>query len=427
MPTLPIYVKNANILTRKGFSSGDLYVKNGKIEALPDKIGEDTQVIDARGYVLSPGFIDLHVHLREPGFSYKETIETGTLAGAKGGFTTLCTMPNLSPAPDSLDHLALQQGLIDRQAHIEVLPYATITKGEKGLELSPISALAQKAIGFSDDGKGVQAEAVTLRAMEEIKKAGSFMAAHCEDEHYLPKGGCVHDGKVAQRFNVTGIPSISEWKMIERDIALAQKTGIAYHVCHISTKEGVDLVRAAKKRGLAVTCECTPHQIALNEEDITEDNGRFKMNPPLRTREDQLAIIQGLLDGTIDVIATDHAPHSADEKAKGLANSAFGVVGLETAFGVCYTALVKTGLCSLAFLLNKFTFAPARILGKTIDLVPGVDANFTLMDIDNTWEVRPEEFLSMGRASPFTGCTLQGQIMATFYKGKPVYSKGGLQ
>lgn len=426
MPTPPILLKNARVFTQEGFIQKDLYVKNGKIEALADPIGDSTQVIDATDYVVSPGFIDLHVHLREPGFSYKETIYTGTLAGAKGGFATLCAMPNLNPAPDNPDHLAMEQALIDQSAQIEVLPYATITKEEKGTTLSPIKELAPMAVGFSDDGKGVQSEALLLTAMEQIKQSGSFMAAHCEDENHFPPGGCVHDGLAAQEFKVVGIPSISEWNMIARDIALVEKTGMAYHVCHISTKEGVALVREAKAKGLPVSCECTPHQIALCEEDITQDEGRFKMNPPLRTRKDRAAIIQGLLDGTIDVIATDHAPHSQQEKSKGLAASAFGVVGLETAFGVCYTALVKTGLCSLDFLLNKFTFAPAKLLHKAIDLCPGAPANFTLIDPNATWQVKPAEFLSMGRSSPFSGQWLKGGIAATFYKGKPVYSKGGL-
>lgn len=426
MLTTPLHIKNAVVYTPDGLVTQDLYINQGKIESLPEQVPSNVRILDASAFILSPGFIDLHVHLREPGFSYKETIESGTLAGAKGGFTTLCAMPNLSPAPDSLESLALQQEMIDRSAQIEVLPYATITKGEKGEELTPISALSFKAIGFSDDGKGVQSEELTLKAMKEIKKSGSFMAAHCEDENYLPKGGCVHDGEVAKRFQVTGIPSVSEWKMIERDISLVQETAMPYHVCHISTKEGVELIRKAKAQGLPVTCECTPHQLALCEDDILENDGRFKMNPPLRTKEDRKAIIEGLLDDTIDCIATDHAPHSQEEKSKGLSASAFGVVGLETAFAVCHTALVETGLCSLEFLLHKLTFSPAKLLGKSIALVPGTDADFTLIDTKSTWQVNPEEFSSMGRSSPFAGQVLKGKIAATWFKGKPIYSKGGL-
>ncbi len=424
MPTAPILIKSPLVFTPKGLVKQDVFIKEGCITSVPALLPEDTTIIQGENYILSPGFIDLHVHLREPGFSYKETISTGTKAGAKGGFTTLCTMPNLSPVPDNMENLALQLSFIKEQALIDVIPYGAITQEEKGETLAPIQGLAPYVAGFSDDGKGVQSKKITLAAMKEIQKVGLFMAAHCEDEECLPKGGCVHEGIISKKYNVVGIPSISEWRMVERDIALVEETNCSYHVCHISAKESVDLVRKAKAKGLPVTCECTPHQLALCEEDIEENHGRFKMNPPLRKKEDQQAIIQGLLDGTIDCIATDHAPHSIEEKSKGLANSAFGVVGLETAFSVCYTALVQKGLCTLEFLLEKFTFAPAKILQKNIELLPGSKANFTLIDLAPTWKILPENFKTKGRSSPFENMDVQGEIVATYYKGKPVYTKG---
>ncbi|NLB90223.1 MAG: dihydroorotase [Clostridiales bacterium] len=429
MPTSnrKIAIKDAAVFTRQGLVKQTLYIEEGLIAPTPDFFSEEIQVVEGKNLILAPGFVDLHVHLREPGFSYKETIKSGTQAAAAGGFTTVCAMPNLSPAPDSLPHLAMEQQLIDAQAVIEVLPYATVSLEEKGEVLSPISQLAPYCIGFSDDGKGVQSHRLTIEAMKQIKQSDSFFAAHCEDEQYLVKGGSVHEGKAAERFQVPGISAKSEWSMIARDLSFVRETGVAYHVCHISTKEGVALLRQAKAEGLPVSCECTPHQLAFSQKDITHDDGRFKMNPPLREEEDRQAIIEGLLDGTIDCIATDHAPHGEKEKSQGLAHSAFGIVGLETAFAACYTALVQKGLCSLPFLLHKLTYAPADLIRKTIDLLPGNPANFTLIDPDAFWQVNPTHFLSKGRSSPFSGHTLQGDIVATFYQGFPVYQKNSTQ
>ncbi|MCL1964771.1 MAG: dihydroorotase [Firmicutes bacterium] len=381
-------------------------------------------VRDLTGYILSPGFIDLHAHLREPGFSYKETIRTGTRAAAAGGFTTVCAMPNLSPAPDSLDHFSKEAAILRTDAIIEVLPFGAITRGRKGQALADIEALAPHVIGYSDDGKGVRQDAVMEQAMARAAKAGRLLAAHCEDENLVAPGGCVHDGAAARRFGVPGITGESEWRQIERDLALVRKTNVSYHVCHVSARESVALLRRAKAEGLPVTCECTPHQIVFCDEDITADDGRFKMNPPLRAAEDREAIIEGLLDGTIDCIATDHAPHTAAEKANGLAGSAFGVVGFETAFAACYTALVKKGLCGLPFLLEKLTGAPGRILGREVSIAEGMPADLAALDRKATWRVDPERFLSRGRSTPFADRELTGKVVTTWYHGRIVYGEG---
>ncbi len=417
-----VLLRGGTVYTGTGLIKADVLMGDGVIKAVEPWIEAPwAQVFPAEGLIISPGFVDLHVHLREPGFFYKETVKTGTLAAAAGGFTTVCAMPNVNPVPDCPEALEKQLDIIRREALVEVIPYGAITKGEKGLELADIGEMAPYCAGFSDDGKGVQASDMMERAMERVARAGSLIAAHCEEESLIPKGGCVHDGLAAGRYGLPGIPSKSEWLPIQRDLELVEKTGARYHVCHVSAKESVELIRKARKKGLPVTCECTPHQIMLCDEDIGEDDGRFKMNPPLRGREDRAAILEGLLDGTIGIIATDHAPHSREEKSRGLAGSVFGVIGLETALGVCYTALVKPGRMTLEELLNKLTKNPAALLHREAVLKPGVRADVTVLDTEKVWRVEPEEFRSMGRATPFAGMELTGKVMATFYGGKRVF------
>lgn len=379
-----------------------LVYANGKLSPGDVRIGEgrDIERVDCEGLVISPGFTDLHVHLREPGFSRKETIRTGTLAAAAGGFTTVCAMPNLSPVPDSLENLRAQLDIIERSAHVEVLPYGAITRGEEGKELADFEALAPYCVGFSDDGRGVQSRGLMKEAMLRAKAVDRLIAAHCEDERY------------------EATDSRSEWKMIERDIELAAETGARYHVCHVSAKESIALLRQAKAQGLPITCECTPHQLLLCADDADRSDGRFKMNPPLRTVADRKAIVRGLLDGTIDCIATDHAPHTAEEKSGGFAMSANGVVGLETALAACYTALVRPGLCTLAFLLEKLTDAPSRILRRACGIRPGHPENLVILNPNTAERVVPERFRSMGRSSPFAGRVLTGSIVATYYRGQ---------
>lgn len=361
-----------------------------------------------------PGFCDVHVHFREPGFSYKESIASGTAAAARGGYTAVCTMPNLNPVPDSPEHLALQEELIRDQAKVRVLPYGAITVGEQGAELARLEALAPRVVAFSDDGRGVQNDDMMRAAMLEAKRLGKLIAAHCEDNRLL-HGGYIHDGAYARAHGHAGICSESEWGQIKRDLELVRETGCAYHVCHISTKESVALLRAAKAEGLDVSCETGPHYLVLDENDLQED-GRFKMNPPLRSREDREALLEGLLDGTIDMIATDHAPHSAAEKAKGLKGSAFGVVGLETAFPVLYTKLVLPGVLSLERLLDLLVYKPRKRFG-----IPLEQEDYSLWDLDAEYTVDPADFLSKGRATPFAGMRVKGRCLATVCGGRLVY------
>lgn len=360
-----------------------------------------------------PGFCDVHVHFREPGFSYKETIASGSAAAARGGYTAVCPMPNLNPVPDSPAHLAVQEALIAAQASIHVYPYGAITVGEKGEALAELEALAPRVVAFSDDGHGVQRDEMMRSAMLEAKRLGKLIVAHCEDNRLL-RGGYIHDGAYAKAHNHRGICSESEWGQIQRDLELVRETGCGYHVCHISTKESVALIRAAKAEGLDVSCETGPHYLVLDENDLQED-GRFKMNPPLRAREDREALLEGVLDGTIDCIATDHAPHSAEEKAKGLAGSAFGIVGLETAFPVLYTKLVLPGILSLDKLLELLVYNPR----KRFSIPLGND--YSVWDLDAEYSVDPAEFLSLGRATPFAGWRVRGKCLATVCDGKLVY------
>ena len=370
-------------------------------------------------YAIFPGFCDVHVHFREPGFSYKETIASGSRAAARGGYTAVCTMPNLNPVPDSPEHLKMQQELIDRDAVIDVYPYASITKMEAGIELVDMKALAPLAIAFSDDGRGVQDEAMMRRAMETAKREGKMIVAHCEVNELL-RGGYIHDGIYAKEHGHRGICSESEFAQIERDLKLAEEIGCAYHVCHISTKESVELIRQAKKRGVNVTCETAPHYLVLDENNL-QDHGRFKMNPPLRATEDRLALLEGIQDGTIDIIATDHAPHSAEEKAMGLAKSPFGIVGLETAFPVMYTHLVRTGVISMELLMQLMVYRPRERFGISL----GED--FSVWKLDEKKLVNPDEFLSMGRATPFAGDELYGVCVMTVKDGKVVYRSDAIE
>ena len=366
-------------------------------------------------YVFLPGFCDVHVHFREPGFSYKETIETGSRASARGGYTAVCTMPNLNPVPDSVPNLRQQLELIEDQAVIHVYPYGAITVGEKGETLSDLEGMAKDVIGFSDDGRGVQSDAMMRQAMCRAKTLDKVIAAHCEVNALL-RGGYIHDGEYAKVHNHKGICSESEYAQIERDLKLVEETGCKYHVCHISTKESVELLRKAKARGLDVTCETGPHYLVMDDSDLQED-GRFKMNPPLRSAEDRKALLEGLLDGTIDMIATDHAPHSAEEKAKGLAGSLFGVVGIETAFPVLYTHLVKPGILSLERLVELMAVNPRN----RFKIPMGND--FAVWNLNKEVTVDPADFLSRGKATPFAGWKLQGECVLTVCDGKVVYKK----
>ena len=366
--------------------------------------------VDASSLVILPGFVDVHVHLREPGFSYKETIRTGSLAAAHGGYTTVCAMPNLNPVPDSAETLRQELDIIERDAVIRVLPYGSITKGERGELLADMEAMAPRVVAFSDDGKGVQNEDMMRAAMLEAKRLGKLIVAHCEDNSLL-RGGYIHDGSYARLHGHRGICSESEWGQIRRDLELVRQTGCGYHVCHISTKESVSLIRRAKADGLDVTCETAPHYLLLDDSRLQED-GRFKMNPPLRDPSDREALLEGLADGTIDMIATDHAPHSAEEKSRGLEKSAMGVVGLETAFPLLYTYLVRTGVISFPRLMELLHDAPCRRFR-----IPE-DTGVTVFDLSDRYPVDPEDFLSMGRATPFAGWQVQGRCLLTAAAGR---------
>ncbi len=404
----------AEITLREGVVTSIESTKAGS-EAMPSPF-------DFQNCVIFPTFSDVHVHFREPGFSYKETIGTGSRAAARGGYGDVCTMPNLNPVPDSVEHLTEQQRLIDEQAVIRVHPYGSITVGQRGEELADLSGMADGVIAFSDDGRGVQSDEMMRAAMTEAKRLGKIIVAHCEVNDLL-RGGYIHDGRYAVAHGHRGICSESEWRQIERDLRLAEEIGCAYHVCHISTKESVALIRAAKARGVDVTCETGPHYLTLCEDDLRED-GRFKMNPPLRAAEDRDALIEGILDGTIDMIATDHAPHSAEEKGRGLEKSAMGVVGIETAFSVMYTHFVKTGRMSLNKLMDLLHTNAARRFGIGKPLEAGELANFTVWDLNEEFTVDPADFLSMGKATPFAGMRLFGVCKLTVVDGKIAYQQG---
>ena len=393
----------------------DVRIQGGRVVS-SQASGTPDRIFNCMGLVLLPGFADVHVHLREPGFSYKETIKTGSLAAARGGYTTVCAMPNLNPAPDSMENLEKELEIIRRDAVIRVIPYGTISEGRRGERLAELAAMAPDVAGFSDDGSGVQNDDLMRAAMLEAKRLGKIIAAHCEDNRLL-RGGYIHDGLYAKAHGHRGICSESEWGQIARDLALVRETGCAYHVCHISARESVALIRLAKAEGLDVSCETAPHYLLLDESDLQED-GRFKMNPPLRSAEDRAALLAGIQDGTIDMIATDHAPHSAEEKARGLKDSAMGIVGIETAFPLLYTGLVNTGIISFARLMELLHDAPCRRFGFQSE------ADFTLFDLNERYRIDPADFISMGKSTPFAGREVFGRCRMTLCAGEIVWSDG---
>ena len=405
--------KNAKMYECGEMKMRDASFDGEKLTFLTGAMGGGDSVFKFENVAILPGFCDVHVHFREPGFSYKEDMASGSAAAARGGYTAVCTMPNLNPIPDSLENLELQRQAIAEKAKIAVYPYGAITKRELGKEMADLEALAPYVIGFSDDGKGVQDRGMMHEAMERAKALGKIIAAHCEDNSLL-FGGYIHDGAYAKAHGHRGICSESEWKPIERDLELAAKTGCAYHVCHISTKESVALIREAKKSGVDVTCETGPHYLVLDDSCLQE-NGRFKMNPPLRSSSDREALVEGILDGTIEMIATDHAPHSAEEKSRGLEKSAMGVVGLETAFPVLYTELVKKGVLTLERLTELLSVNPRKRFGITSD--PG----FCVWNLDASYTVDPSAFLTKGRSTPFAGDRVYGENLMTIYGGTLVW------
>ncbi len=417
-----LLLKGASLSTERGIlPRGDILVADGLIRAVAESLScpPDTQVIDLSGQVVSYGFADLHVHFREPGAPQKETILSGSQAAARGGYTTVCAMPNLSPAPDTPEHIALEQAIIDQDACIQVLPYATITLGRAGKQVVDMEALKGRCVAFSDDGSGVQREEVMLQAMHRAAELDCIIAAHCEDDTLL-HGGYIHQGRWCAAHGHRGICSQSEWGQIARDLELAARTGCRYHICHVSAKESVALVREAKRSGVRVTCETAPHYLTLCEDDLQED-GRFKMNPPLRSSEDRDALLEGLRDGTVDAIATDHAPHTAEEKSRGLEKSAMGIVGLETAFPVLYTQLVKEGKISLERLLDALCTTPRRIFRLGGALREGQKANLTVLDLNAAYTIDSRLFLSKGHATPFDGMSVQGAVRMTLMDGKTVW------
>ena len=398
-------MKKANML----FDGTSLSLFEGDVSRFPFTVIDNT--------VILPGFCDVHVHLREPGFSYKETVASGTAACAAGGYTAVCAMPNLNPTPDTREHLDEQLGIIERDAVIKVLPYGAITVGEKGEALADLADMAESVAGFSDDGRGVQNAELMKAAMLRAGELGLPIGAHCEDNSLL-NGGYIHDGEYARAHRHRGICSESEWGPIKRDVEMLRELGspCKYHVCHVSTKESVEVIREAKKSGLDVSAETAPHYILLDDSMLEED-GRFKMNPPLRSPEDRRAILEGILDGTLDCIATDHAPHTEEEKSKGLAGSMMGVVGIETAFPLLYTHLVKEGIMTLPELVEIMSVAPRKRFGITSD--PG----FTVFDVSQCYKIDPEEFISKGKSTPFRGASVYGRCLLTVYEGKAVYSR----
>ena len=408
--------KAKSVYTNGCLSSLPLVANNGIIVSQNDVQGD---IISFDGMYIFPGFADVHVHLREPGFSYKETIKSGTLASAHGGYTAVCSMPNLNPVPDSVEHLKEQLDIIEKDACIHVYPYGSITVGQMGEELSDMDGMAENIIAFSDDGRGVQSDEMMEEAMLRAKALGKMIVAHCEVNDLL-KGGYIHDGEYAKANGHRGICSESEWKQIERDLKLVEKTGCSYHVCHISTKESVEIIRQAKAKGLDVTCETGPHYLILDDSNLQE-HGRFKMNPPLRGKEDRLALIEGIKDGTIDMIATDHAPHSAEEKGRGLEKSMMGVVGIETAFPLMYTYFVETGVITLEKLIELMSINPRKRFGIGGGTDEGQSADFTVVDLDAEYEINPGEFYSMGKATPFEGYKVKGKIMHTYIGGEKIF------
>lgn len=419
-------LKNGTIFSSAGFEKKDIFVSNGKVfvnSVSSLDMNRADRIIDCADKVIIPGFTDVHVHFREPGFFYKETIKGGSLAAAKGGYTCVCPMPNLNPAPSDFASLKVQLDIIEKDAVVNTIPYGTITVNQDGRSaLSDMEAMAPYVCAFSDDGKGVQSGELMEEAMLKAKSLGKMIVAHCEDESLL-FGGYIHDGEYAKAHGHKGICSESEWKQVARDVALAEKTGCPYHVCHISCKETVDIIRDAKARGVDVTCETAPHYLVLTDRDLEED-GRFKMNPPLRSAADRNALIQGIKDGTIDMIATDHAPHSAEEKSKGLAESAFGIVGLETAFPVLYTFLVEKNIISLEQLIRLMSINPRKRFGFAGGILEdGAPADLTVLDLNRHFTIDSKDFAGNGRATPFENTEVDGKVILTMVKGEICYEE----
>ena len=404
--------KDAIVYTNGGFEEHNMLLEGASLSVFTGDVSRVDYPVFSN-IAIFPGFCDVHVHFREPGFSYKETIFSGSRAAAHGGYTAVCTMPNLSPPPDSMANLALQLDAIERDAAIAVYPYGTITKGQAGEDLSDMKELCDSVIAFSDDGKGIQTGELMEEAMKTATELGKMIVAHCEDNSLL-KGGYIHDGEYARMHGHRGISSESEYLQISRDIELAERLGCKYHVCHISTKESVEIIRLAKSRGVDVSCETAPHYLTMTDLDL-EENGRFKMNPPIRSAADRDALIEGIKDGTIDMIATDHAPHSSEEKSRGLEKSAMGVVGIETAFPILYTYLVKTDVISLERLIALLS-ANAR---ERFEIKS--DVGFTAFDLGKKYKIAPEDFLSMGKSTPFEGREVFGKCVITVYNGKVAY------
>ncbi|MBQ8209666.1 MAG: dihydroorotase [Clostridia bacterium] len=417
---MAILFSGATVYTGKELKKADIVVDNGCIVSVGGAVNSfDGEIVDCSGKYIFPGFVDVHVHFREPGFSYKETIKSGSAAAAHGGYTSVCTMPNLNPTPDCAENLKQQLDIIKKDAAINVYPYGTITAGQKGEKLADMQAMSTDVIAFSDDGRGVQNDEMMLSAMTTAKGLGKMIVAHCEVNDLL-EGGYIHKGEYAREHGHRGICSESEWMQIARDIELVKRTGCSYHVCHISAKESVDIIRKAKAEGVDITCETGPHYLVMNDSQLQED-GRFKMNPPIRSETDRIALVEGIKDGTVDMIATDHAPHSAEEKGRGLEKSLMGIVGLETSFPVLYTDLVLNGIISLEKLIDLMSEAPAERFGIKSSLKCGNPADFCVFDLNAEYKINPDNFLSMGKATPFTGKTVKGKCCMTVCSGNIVY------
>lgn len=418
-----IILKGGTIVCGEGSRKADILIADDKIVAIGENLiaDSDTEVIDVEGKIVTYGLADVHVHLREPGYSAKETIATGTRAAAHGGVTTVCSMPNLNPAPDAPETIAVEQRMIDEQAVVEVLPFATISSKRAGRELADIEALRPLSVGYSDDGNGIQTEPLMRQAMQRIAAVDGIIAAHCEDDSLL-HAGYIHDGEYARQHGHKGICSESEWGPIKRDVKLAEEEGCRYHICHISAKESVAIIREAKSKCAHISCETAPHYLILCDENLQEE-GRFKMNPPLRAKEDRAALIEGIKDGTIEVIATDHAPHTAEEKSRGLKGSMMGIVGIETSFALCYTHLVRKGIITIEKLVELMSENPRRIFRLGGAMSVGERADIAVFDIDTPYTINPDNFLSMGKATPFAGEEVFGRCVLTIFAGKKVYQE----
>lgn len=414
--------KSAKVYYENKLQNADVLVKDGIVVSVGEGIEAPvgTPIVYSKNRYILPGLADIHVHLREPGFSYKETIATGTRAAAKGGFTLVCAMPNLNPVPDCAENLKIQQEIIDRSAVIKVMPYAAISLNQEGSVLADMEALAKNSFAYSDDGKGIQEDRLMERAMRSSKTLGKTIVAHCEDLSFISKGACIHEGDYAKEHGLIGIPSASEYVQVKRDLALVGNVDCKYHVCHVSCKESVDAIREAKKKGLSVSAETAPHYLVFCDKDLRDD-GRFKMNPPIRSEEDRRALIEGIKDGTLEIIATDHAPHTQEEKNKGLLESSMGVVGLETSFAAMHTYLCKAGHISLEELVEKMSMNPRKLFGLPCGINVGQRADFILVDLEKEVKVDSESFASLGHSTPFDGMTLYGEILLTIFDGNIVY------